>query len=108
MSPWAWRAHLDETSGLITVVPPAGAALYFNVQAGSDTALPAGISRKRDFRVQLLDETLAPAASGAPAYLSLVDADGQKIRFSAETGAVVGMTSASGRKFFWRKTTSGM
>lgn len=79
------------------MVPPAGAALYFNVQAGSDAALPAGISRKRDFRVQLLDETLAPAASGAPAYLSLVDADGQKIRFSAETGAVVGMTSASGR-----------
>ena len=97
VSPWAWRAHLDETSGLITVVPPVGAALYFNVQAGSDTALPAGISRKRDFRVQLLDETLAPAASGAPAYLSLVDADGQKIRFSAKTGAVVGMTSASGR-----------
>ncbi len=97
VSPWAWRAHLDETSGLITIVPPVGAALYFNVQAGSDTALPAGISRKRDFRVQLLDETLAPAASGAPAYLSLVDADGQKIRFSAETGAVVGMTSASGR-----------
>ena len=97
VSPWAWRAHLDETSGLITMVPPAGAALYFNVQAGSNTALPAGISRKRDFRVQLLDETLAPAASGAPAYLSLVDADGQKIRFSAETGAVVGMTSASGR-----------
>ena len=97
VSPWAWRAHLDETSGLITVVPPAGAALYFNVQAGSDAALPAGISRKRDFRVQLLDETLAPAASGAPAYLSLVDADGQNIRFSAETGAVVGMTSASGR-----------
>ena len=97
VSPWAWRAHLDETSGLITVVPPAGAALYFNVQAGSDTALPAGISRKRDFRVQLLDETLAPASSGAPAYLSLVDADGQKIRFSAETGAVVAMTSASGK-----------
>ena len=97
VSPWAWRVHLDETSGLITVVPPVGAALYFNVQAGSDTALPAGISRKRDFRVQLLDETLAPASSGAPAYLSLVDADGQKIRFSAETGAVVGMTSASGR-----------
>ena len=97
VSPWAWRVHLDETSGLITVVPPAGAALYFNVQAGSDTALPAGISRKRDFRVQLLDETLAPASSGAPAYLSLVDADGQKIRFSAETGAVVAMTSASGK-----------
>ena len=34
VSPWAWRAHLDETSGLITIVPPAGAALYFNVQAG--------------------------------------------------------------------------
>ena len=97
VSPWAWRVHLDETSGLITVVPPVGAALYFNVQAGSDTALPAGISRKRDFRVQLLDETLAPASSGAPAYLSLVDADGQKIRFSAETGAVVAMTSASGK-----------
>ena len=97
VSPWAWRAHLDETSGLITIMPPAGAALYFNVQAGSDAALPAGISRKRDFRVQLLDETLAPAASGAPAYLSLVDADGQNIRFSAETGAVVAMTSASGK-----------
>lgn len=78
-------------------MPPAGAALYFNVQAGSDAALPAGISRKRDFRVQLLDETLAPAASGVPAYLSLVDADGQNIRFSAETGAVVAMTSASGK-----------
>ena len=96
-SPWAWRANLDSTSGLITILPPTGAALYFNLRAGSDMALPSGISRKRDFRVQLLDEALNPCTAESPVFLSLVDADGQKVRFSVETGAVVSMTSSSGK-----------
>lgn len=97
VSPWAWRANLDSTSGLITILPPTGAALYFSLRAGSDTALPSGISRKRDFRVQLLDESLTPCTAESPVFLSLVDEDGQKVRFSVETGAVVSMTSSSGK-----------
>lgn len=96
-SSWAWRASLDSLSGLVTIMPPTGAALYFNIRPGSATAMPAGVSRKRDFRVQLLDEQLSPCTAGAPAFLSLVDADGQKVRFSVQTGAVVSMTSASGK-----------
>ncbi|MHA3690183.1 RHS repeat domain-containing protein [Akkermansia sp. AKK6] len=96
VSPWAWRASLEGTSGLITIVPPTGAALYFNIHPGSDVAKPVGISRKRDFRVQLLNEELDPCTTGNPAFLTLVDADGQKVRFSVETGAVVSMASASG------------
>lgn len=96
VSPWAWRASLEETSGLITIVPPTGAALYFNFHPGSDVAKPVGISRKRDFRVQLLNEELNPCTTGDPAFLTLVDADGQKVRFSVETGAVVSMASVSG------------
>lgn len=97
VSPWAWRASLDKTAGLITIVPPTGAALYFNIQPGSDEAKPAGVSRKRDFRVQLLNDTLNPCTTDSPAFLSLVDTDGQKVRFSVETGAVASMTSASGK-----------
>ena len=97
VSPWAWRASLEETSGLITIVPPTGAALYFNIHPGSDVAKPVGISRKRDFRVQLLNEAFSPCTTGNPAFLTLVDSDGQKVRFSVETGAVVSMTSASGK-----------
>lgn len=78
-------------------MPPTGASLYFNIQTGSDTAVPSGISRKRDFRVQLLNEELNPCTTGNPAFLTLVDADGQKVRFSVETGAVVSMTSTSGK-----------
>lgn len=88
---------MDLASHLITIMPPTGASLYFNIQAGSATAVPSGISRKRDFRVQLLNEELDPCTTGNPAFLTLVDADGQKIRFSVETGAVVSMTSASGK-----------
>lgn len=97
VSPWAWQASLDSTSGLITIMPPTGATLYFNTQPGSDEAKPAGISRKRNFRVQLLDEALNPCTTDSPTFLSLVDADGQKVRFSVETGAVVSMTSSSGK-----------
>lgn len=47
--------------------------------------------------MQLLNEELNPCTTGNPAFLTLVDADGQKVRFSVETGAVVSMTSASGK-----------
>ena len=97
VSPWAWRVSLDSASRLITIMPPTGASLYFNIQTGSDTAVPSGISRKRNFRVQLLDEALNPCTTGNPAFLTLVDSDGQEVRFSTETGAVVSMTSASGK-----------
>ena len=60
ISPWAWSASYDQRSGLIIIAPPKGIALYFNVQQGSDTAILAGISRKRNFRVQLLKDNLEP------------------------------------------------
>lgn len=97
VSPWAWRARLDKKSGIITIVPPTGAALYFKIQVGSDAATLISISRKRNFCVQLQEEDLSPCTSGTPVFLTLVDESGQKVRFSVENGVVVSMTSASGK-----------
>ena len=47
--------------------------------------------------MQLLNEAFSPCTTGNPAFLTLVDSDGQKVRFSVETGAVVSMASASGK-----------
>ena len=81
-SVWDWHALLRDS--LITIIPPSGAAIYFNTQVGSDEAIPAGISRKRDFRVQLLKADFTPCTDNTPAFLMLVDDSGQRVRFSVD------------------------
>ena len=93
---WAWKAELGE--GLITITPTSGQPLYFHARQDSSEALPVSISRKRDFRVQLQAADGAPCtAADEVAYLMLADASGQRVRFSAESGEVVSVTSATGR-----------
>ncbi len=92
---WDWRTSWQ--GGLITVMPPLGAAIAFHTQEGSDEAIPAGFSRKRDFRVQLQKEDLTPCTEGDPAFFLLVDASGQRVRFSVATGEVTAVISSSGK-----------
>ena len=97
VSPWAWRAELNDTSGVVTVIPPVGAAIYFNIQSDRMTAIPAGVSGHRDYRIQFLNDSLTPSALENASLISFVSADGSKVRFSISGGDVVGMTSSSGK-----------
>ena len=101
-STWAWKAYLQGT--LITIQPPSGAALYFNVQENSEEAIPAGVSRKRDFRVQVIQPGQDSSVDEKADFMKLilVDASGQRVRFVADDESntnfqVESITSASGK-----------
>ena len=101
-STWAWKAYLQ--GSLITIQPPSGAALYFNIQENSDEAIPAGVSRKRDFRVQVIQPVQDSSADETAALMKLilVDSSGQRVRFVADDESntnfqVESITSASGK-----------
>ena len=105
VSPWARAPIWTKTSGLISMHSPAKAPRF------TSTCRPVQMRptacrhfRKRDFKVQLLDETLAPA-SPAPPPTFPVDADGQKnplLRGNRRCGRHDPPPPAG---FFWRKTT---
>ena len=97
VSPWAWRAEVNDVSGVVTVIPPVGAAIYFNIQSDRMTAIPAGVSGHRDYRIQFLNTALSPCSLENASLISFVSADGSKVRFSIASGDVVGMTSSSGK-----------
>ena len=96
-SPWEWTANVQ--GNLVTVIPSNGAPIYFNVQEDGTIAVPAGISRKRDFRMQVESETDELTRAKSIKALTLVDASGQKVRFNVSNGlgSVNSITSAKGR-----------
>ena len=96
-SPWEWTANVQ--GNLVTVIPSNGAPIYFNVQEDGTVARPAGISRKRDFRMQVESETDELTRAKSIKALTLVDASGQKVRFNVSNGlgSVNSITSAKGR-----------
>ncbi len=95
-SPWVWKAHMQ--GELIIIEPPVGTAIYFNVVKGSNIAIPAGTSRKRNMRIQLQKTDGTPCTlEENPTYLKLAEESGRKVRFNAETGEVVSMTSPDGK-----------
>jgi len=49
-----------------------------------------------NYKVQKLNADKSPCTSGSPAYLDMVQSNGRTLRFSAATGKVVSMVSASG------------
>ena len=76
-----------------------GCSSVFHIQENSDEAIPAGVSRKRDFRVQVI-----PASEETASLMKfiLVDASGQRVRFVADDESntnfqVESITSASGK-----------
>ena len=98
VSPWEWTARYNAASRLVIVSPPVGSSIYFTVTDGSFAAYPSGTSRKRRYRVQLLSaDGVTPCTNDDPVYLSMVDEDGSKIKFSVASGQVVSMTSATGK-----------
>ena len=96
-SPWEWTANVQ--GNLVTVIPSNGAPIYFNIQEDSTIAVPAGISRKRDFRMQVESETDERTRTKTIKGLTLVDASGQKVRFNVNNskGTVKSITSSKGR-----------
>ena len=98
VSPWEWTAQYNAASRLAIVSPPVGSSIYFSVTDGSFVAYPSGTSRKRRYRVQLLSaDGVTPCTNSNPLYLSMVDEDGSKIKFSVASGQVVSMTSSTGK-----------
>ena len=98
VSPWEWTARYNAASRLVIVSPPVGSSIYFTVTDGSFAAYPSGTSKKRRYRVQLLSaDGVTPCTNDDPVYLSMVDEDGSKIKFSVASGQVVSMTSATGK-----------
>ena len=49
-----------------------------------------------NYKVQKLNADKSPCTGGSPAYLDMVQSNGRTLRFSATTGKVVSMVSASG------------
>ena len=49
-----------------------------------------------NYKVRKLNADKSPCTSGSPAYLDMVQSNGRTLRFSAATGKVVSMVSASG------------
>ena len=49
-----------------------------------------------NYKVQKLNADKSPCTGGSPAYLDMVQSSGRTLRFSAATGKVVSMVSASG------------
>ena len=49
-----------------------------------------------NYKVQKLNADKSPCTGGSPAYLDMVQSNGRTLRFSAATGKVVSMVSASG------------
>jgi len=96
-SPWEWATKVQ--GNLVTVIPSKGAPIYFNIQGDGAVALPAGISRKRDFRMQVESATDAQTQSKVLKGLTLVDTSGQKVRFSVSngSGSANSIASAKGR-----------
>ena len=95
--PWEWTANVQ--GNLVTVIPSNGAPIYFNIQDDGTVAVPAGISRKRDFRMQVESATDERTRTKTIKGLTLVDASGQKVRFNVSNGlgSVSSITNAKGR-----------
>ncbi|GKI07338.1 hypothetical protein CE91St26_20460 [Akkermansia muciniphila] len=94
--PLEWTASCNPETGQISVKRPTGSSISFQSSDGHAEASVSGSSRKLNYKVQKLNADKSPCTSGSPAYLDMVQSNGRTLRFSAATGKVVSMVSASG------------
>ncbi|MBR5522153.1 MAG: RHS repeat protein, partial [Akkermansia sp.] len=94
-SVWRWMAALQD--GVLTIRPTSGRRMTFSLQEGSAEALPTELTRHHDVRVQLQHADLSPCTTGEPAFWTLVEASGRRVRFDAATGTVAAVVAASGK-----------
>ena len=94
--PLEWTASCNPETGQISVKRPTGSSISFQSSDGHAEASVSGSSRKLNYKVQKLNADKSPCTSGSPAYLDMVQSNGRTLRFSAATGKVVSLVSASG------------
>ena len=94
--PLEWSASCNPETGQISVKRPTGSSISFQSSDGHAEASVSGSSRKLNYKVQKLNADKSPCTGGSPAYLDMVQSNGRTLRFSAATGKVVSMVSASG------------
>ena len=92
---WGWKAQLHE--GVLTIRPTTGRRMSFAVQEGSSVALPTGLTRHHSVRVELQNADLSACTTGSPAFWTLTEASGRRVRFETATGTVAAVVAASGK-----------
>ncbi|MBQ8517862.1 MAG: hypothetical protein IJ498_09820, partial [Akkermansia sp.] len=93
-SVWRWTAQ--EQDSVLTIRPTSGRRMTFALVAGESVARPTALTRHHAVRVELQNADLSPCTSGSPAFRTLTEASGRRVRFDAQ-GAVAAVISASGR-----------
>ena len=94
-SVWHWKAQLQNS--ILTILPTSGRSMSFAVIEGDSTARPAALTRHHAVRVELQNADLSPCTSGAPAFWTLTEASGRRVRFETTNGTVAEVVAASGR-----------
>ncbi len=93
-SVWHWQAQVQD--GVLTIRPTSGRSMTFALVSGDSVARPTALTRHHAVRVELQNADLSPCTSGSPAFMTLTEASGRRVRFDAQ-GAVAAVISASGR-----------
>lgn len=94
-SVWAWKAQLQE--GTLTICPSAGRRMCFSLAEGDSVARPAALTQHYAAMVELQNADLSPCTTGAPAFWTLTEASGRRVRFDAANGTVAAVVAASGK-----------
>ena len=94
-SVWAWKAQLQD--GELTIRPTSGRRMCFAIQENSSVALPVSLTQHHEVRVELQNADLTPCTSGSPAFWTLTEANGRRVRFETTNGTVAAVVAASGK-----------
>ena len=94
-SVWRWTAQAQDD--ILTIRPSSGRRMTFAVVSGDSVARPAALTRHHAVRVELQNADLTPCTSGVPAFWTLTEASGRRVRFETTNGTVAAVVAASGR-----------
>lgn len=94
-SVWAWKAQLQD--GELTIRPTSGRRMRFAIQENSSVALPVSLTQHHNVRVELQNSDLTPCTSGTPAFWTLTEANGRRVRFETTNGTVAAVVASSGK-----------
>ncbi len=94
-SVWRWQALVQD--GVLTIRPTSGRRMTFALVPGDSVARPTALTRHHAVRVELQHADLSPCTSGTPAYWTLTEASGRRVRFETSNGTVAAVVAASGR-----------
>ena len=92
---WAWKAQLQD--GELTIRPTSGRRMRFAIQENSSVALPVSLTQHHNVRVELQNADLTPCTSGTPAFWTLTEANGRRVRFETTNGTVAAVVASSGK-----------